>query len=637
LLFVLALAIGVLADTSVDFHLNNIIEQFPTSPELVQIQASLLSSQGTGIDVRDEIATLLHKMAKDIMKEEATERSNNVRVQNACDRAHRRYRSKIYRSKQIEKASAARQANYRRSAQKIPGIVKGIERQINKVKIQIKAAQHNIQRKQQQRDKDRDAYLHSLADFNKALDDIDKLRVLVETGLSNRGQGASTSDTRHTQSPTSKKTVTKSPTKYVQKNTHTGVKTSKLVETKDDGSDDSFLEVKSELSLKSTQELSAMSRSEAVQAFQGIYDSLRETTSRSPVVHHTLGIIDSVLTELNNGNAVDKIRSLLIQVRNELQKNKRQQTIAENEAITAWKEHKISLQDAVGDLRISWQGMYLQKAQQWRRYGILHMQEGRAMRTFASATRIKDYNQIRLDFETVVCKQQDDDYKAASKKRSGQLAQIKKALNLLAKFNLSGKYGKMVRESIKDVNVGLCRAFDDYSKWVTVANTYKFTSPMSNTVSGFNEEAWKIYPNKDHTGNKFICVSKIKYTFTCESKCDIRTTDKSLSEYWKGTYRLKSRFPRIAYYRHERSFNRRQTTTIRYDKAKKFSSFRNLVFARRRTTTRNAVSVFVVPGCNCFPQNKDYAVTANAAKNNETQPVGLIEPQREKESRVDGK
>jgi len=315
----------------------------------------------------------------------------------------------------------------------------------------------------------------------------------------------------------------------------------------------------------------------------------------------------------------------LIQVRDELQKSKAEMTSAENTAINNWRTKKISLRDAINDMKIEWQNKYTQKSQLWKTYGDEFVAEGQAMLKFANAKAQEDTNQINLDFEKVVCKDQDDDYKAQSKKRYGQLEQIKKVLELLSKFGLSDKYGAMVRDTIKEVNAGLCRAFDDNSTFVSVAPT-SVTISAGKTFTLPNvtdaENAWKVYSEKDSLGQNAICVSQIQYSFVCTGACDMRTNDQAVPT---GSY-PEPTYPRINYISDSKLFGITQVTTLRLDKPHFWSAFQTkaVSVAAGATATQTDVSIFVVPACNCDPtRNKLLDVTANAAKNNETQPVGL--------------
>lgn len=621
LLLAVAAVVGVASHAStgkVDYHLNSMIETMPPSVEMLQIQASMLS--GTTIDVRDEIAALLFKMQKDITNQENEERRNNIITQNRCERRFRSYRRNIKNAQTIQKAQKKKEQQHHAVQKAIPGQVLKLERRIRLIKIDIRTAEADLKRKQEQRDNARDSYLKGIADFNKALDDIDTLRTLVETGLSNRGQGAATGDARFTQSPTVKGT-TAPPTKiaYDTKVTQTATNAGAFVEGSEDNADPTFVEY------KSSEQLSSMSRQEAIQTMKGIYSDLKKSTS-NPVVLAVVDTLDSAMVELHNSNAVDKIRSLLIQVRNELQKSKREATAAENAAINAWKSQKVSLRNKINDYKINWNQIYKSKAFLWKKYGDEFQSEGHAMRKFAIAKRSEDHNTINLSFESVVCKTQNEDYKRNSAKRHGQLAQIKKALNLLSKFGLAGKYGSMVRESIKDVTAGLCRVFDDYSKWVSVAPTDYVFSARGNAMSGVNPPLTKeayIYNNTDAKGGKFVCMSEIRYTFVCGIKCDMRTNDKRLAGYVHTPNDRFKRFPRIVDI--TRDFNKPRTATIRLKKPLKYNpSVRNVVLKGTGLAKRTDIEIYVIPGCNCNNPNSDYVVTDNQA-NTVDQGEGFVE------------
>jgi len=262
----------------------------------------------------------------------------------------------------------------------------------------------------------------------------------------------------------------------------------------------------------------------------------------------------------------------------------------------------LKLRNSVNNLRILWADIYEEKANLWRKYGNEWQQEGQAMRKMSIYKRIHDRNAINLAFEKVTCKTQHDNFKRSSKQRHGQLKQIEKALKLLAKFGLGGKYGKMVRESIKDIHAGLCRAFDDKSKYVSIADKHTFHKKATGKV-GFSEKAWKVYPNKDADDDKFICVSKIQFTFTCKNKCQILSSDKRLPK--QGKWPIVGQM---------NGSKKPRTFTTRFPKPMKFKSFRNVAF-KYKGVVRRDVRIFVVPGCNCREnRNADLDVKAGQAK-----------------------
>jgi hypothetical protein len=570
------------------------VENMPASPTLLQIQANMLSS--STIDVRDEIAALLQKMQKEISAEEKAEALINRKTQDGCDSRHRVYRTNIAAAKAVIVAEKKQEQFHHAIQQGIPAKVLAKEARIRKIKVDIGAAEVAIASKQKERDDARDAYLSAMADFNKALDDIDMLRVLVETGLSNRGQGADKNDDRSTQSPT-KKGYTYPPTKagYDRKATHGKTDAGKFLE------------------ITSTEQLASMSRSEAVETMKNIYSNLRSSVGTNHMVLAVVDTLDSAMAEVENGDsAVDKIRDLLIQVRNELQKSKREMTAAENEAINNWKSTKIRMRNEINDFKISWQGIYKEIAQLWKQYGDEFQAEGQAMLKQAIAKQKQDNNQINLDFETVVCDDQERDYKQQSAKRYGQLAQIKKVLDLLSKMGLSGKYGEAVRDSIKDINAGLCRAFDDNSTWVSVDPTdYRYSGTRGvKSTSGFHEDAWKIYPNKAANGNKFVCVSAVQYTITTTgavSKIMVNIPGPP------GPKWTALPAPGASYIGKEFKITQRLAVPMEWKSVQL-----GVMQGKGVTTTRNDVSIFVIPGCNC-DKSLDPAlkVTHNQAKTND--------------------
>jgi hypothetical protein len=274
-------------------------------------------------------------------------------------------------------------------------------------------------------------------------------------------------------------------------------------------------------------------------------------------------------------------------------------------------------------LKISWNNIYKAKAILWKKYGDEFQAEGHAMRKFAQAKAKEDHYSINLSFEKVVCKTQNDDWKANDKKRYGQLKQIRKALKLLSKFGLGGKYGKKVRESIKDINAGLCRTHDDNSQWITVAGPYKFKKrrrARSRSFPNLPKEAY-IYKNQDARGHRFVCKSKIRYTFQCTSRCDLRTNDKRMNRELRGSYSYR-RYPRLAYFSRGTNNRRKSRTVHLYTPLKWKKSVRSVLLNNKGVATRTKVQIYVVPGCNCLNPNKDYRVTHNQAKTADKQ--GLI-------------
>jgi len=584
--FVGVLVMAVTGSASqAEHHLNSMLETFPPSPSLIQMEATMLSC--TSIDVRDEIAALLYKMQKDIQLEEKQESLKDRNTQNNCDTSARKRIRNIKFFKSRRESQIIKKNQHHNNQKIIPNKVLRKEKKIRDTKAKILKAEASIKKAQIDRDAAHTLYLRNMADFNKALDDIDKLRTLVNTGLNNRGQGANSDDARHTQSPTAP-VITAPPTKeaYDRKNTHGKVEAGKFIEL-------------------SNENLAHLSRDEAVQSMRGIYSNLKNTVDTNPMVLAVVGTLDATMTQIEKGgNTVDKIRSLLLQVRNELQKSKREQLQAETIAVANWKDTKLKLRNAVNTLRILWADIYEEKANLWRKYGNQWTQEGQAMRKMSMYKKKHDRNVINLAFEKVTCKTQHDNFKRSSKQRNGQLKQIEKALKLLAKFGLGGKYGKMVRESIKDINVGLCRAFDDNSTYVSIADKHTFHKKATGKV-GFSEKAWKVYPNRDQNDEKYICVSKIQFTFTCKNKCQILSSDKRLPKPKKGKWPIVGEM---------NGSKKSRTFTTRFPKPMKFKKFKNLAI-KYKGVVRRDVSIFVVPGCNCREnRNADLDVKAGLAK-----------------------
>jgi len=411
-----------------------------------------------------------------------------------------------------------------------------------------------------------------MADFNKALDDIDTLRLIVAKGLSNRGQGSHGGVTG-TQAPTTSLSPTSAPTTSAHDTavTHGAI---------DPGS--GFLEI------KSTQQIASMSADEAVLAMKGVYANLRDSTSHNPMVVSLIATLDSSVQSLKNGGATDKIRSLLIQVRNELQASKIEMTTDENEAISAWRIEKIRLRDQINDQKINWQNTYKEKAQLWRSYGDHFRSEGAAMKAKAEAKAKEDLNQINKDFEAVVCKSQDDDFKRNSAKRHGQLVQIAKALKLIAAFKLQGKYGKMVEESLNDVDRNMCRAFDELSKYVRLSKT---DTTLENRKAGYvieqKNKAWKIY-SKNSTNETRICISKIAYSVTCTEKCSVRSSPDEIALDWNDAA--------VAPYGSEHKFEKELDHPRWWRGSESMAVWGS---SKKNVVVRNGVEAFVVPDCNC--------------------------------------
>jgi hypothetical protein len=330
----------------------------------------------------------------------------------------------------------------------------------------------------------------------------------------------------------------------------------------------------------------------------------------TPIVIATASLLEGGFSQLQGGGAVDKIRGLLIQVRNELQRTKREAAAAENAEIAAWKVEKSKQRGEINDMKIKWQATYTTKAQLWLSYGDNFRLEGTFQLKEARWKARQDRAEINLSFETVVCADQDKDYKANSKKRYGQLAQIKKALNLLAKFGLGGKYGKMVRESIKDINAGLCRAFDDYSKWVSLSNLPTDLNNRRPTGSFRYKKDWNVY-NSTH---KDVCVSKISYTVTCYTHCDIRIMDSRLA----GGSGVNKHWARVVEIK--KDFGKSRKVTLRLKKPITFAKTRDMNYVKNtkgKLAKRTDFAIYVVPDCNCRPTGA-VAVTADQSNTAKT-------------------
>jgi len=573
------------------------LETMPSNLELVQIQASMLSA--STIDVRDEIATLLAKMAKNIATEEKEESANHKKVQSRCHRSRIGYKKAVKAAKKKQAKEQRKQDFHHNEQSAIPGKVLRLEAKIKNIKYEISLQEQVIKKQQKQRDVARGVYLQNIADFNKALEDIDTLRLLVEKGLSNRGQG-SKGDARFTQSPTKKGAkVAPTPAGYDRKVTHKKANAGKFLE------------------IESAEQIASMSAEESVNAMKGVYSNLRTTVSDNTMVISLLDTLDSAMDALSHksGSAVDKIRSLLLQVRNELQKSKQDLTEQENKAVSAWQTQKTVLRNGINDKKIVWNQVYKEKAQLWRDYGDHFRQEGKAMRAKAQAKAREDRNQINMDFEYVVCKSQDADFKANSAKRHGQLEQIKKALDLLSKMSLSGKYGAMVRDTIKDVTVGLCRKFDDHSAWVSVAGSdlsnYVNNRPnKSSKIAKFAKD-WKpkFYADNKKATKDAICVSKIQYTVTCRGPCRWASAPSKFNiaiNFKKENKDEKQVFGSPA------KFTKELAKASWWYGSQDKAAWRG---TKKGAATRNDVSLFVVPDCNCGKIDKDYHVDGSILKN----------------------
>lgn len=444
--FAVAVAASGTEVADAEYHLNSMQKLMPPSVEMLQVQALMLSK--STIDARDEIAALLFKMQRDINTENKNEYNNDRATQQNCAKQATKNNG-IMSAMTARRIKAEKEIASQHAQQAaIPGQVIKIEASIKKIKSDILKAEVDIKKAQVARDAESAQFLQNLADFDKALGDIDVLRKIVENGLGNRGQGADKNQVAFTQSPTVKKAaVAPTPISNDRKVTHTATNAGK------------FLEV-------STSEYASMSDEEVRSAMKGVYADLRAGVSHNHAVTSLVETLDAVMSM--EMNAVDKIRSLLIQVRNELQKSKRELSQAENNAVNAWKTRKTNMRDAINNDKINWQNKYQTKASKWQTYGNIFQSEGQAMETKAKSVAAYDIASINLAFETTICKTAHADYKQNADKRNGQLLQIKKALELLAKMNLSGKYGEEVKKALTGVTAGLCRKFDDNSKWLKV-------------------------------------------------------------------------------------------------------------------------------------------------------------------------
>merc|ERR1712127_522308 len=124
------------------------------------------------------------------------------------------------------------------------------------------------------------------------------------------------------------------------------------------------------LEIESAEQIASMSAEESVNAMKSVYSNLRTTVSDNTMVVSLLDTLDSAMDALSHksGSAVDKIRSLLLQVRNELQKSKQDLTEQENKAVSAWQTQKTVLRNGINDKKIVWNQVYKEKAQLWRDY-----------------------------------------------------------------------------------------------------------------------------------------------------------------------------------------------------------------------------------------------------------------------------
>jgi hypothetical protein len=613
--FVLSLVAGAagLFSPKVDYHLAHLVETLPLSTELIQLQAlTLPGANAPGI--REELATLLNKMVKDIQTDQAVARKQNTAFQNKCDRNLRHWRHHRDRAKKYMELHAKRMATHYAEQAKAPAIIAECKRQQRLILIKVAALRVKISNKQKERNKNRELYLKSIRDFNKALDDVAQLRILVENGLSNRGDGADVNEARYTHSPTVKG-YTHPPTQasFDRAQHHDAANTGKDY----NGTHAMFLE------LRSTQELASMNRDEAIATMKGIYHNLRATVGKNPMVVALVDTLDSVMQQVGNGNSVDKIRDLLTQVRNELQKSKREQTEAENDAIRSWKIEKINLYDQVNDALIEHAQLSIECTidKGWVPYHYHWKAYGHNMIAWAQNQYLYHDRIILIQFEDARCKKAHREYLAMINKTDGQLQQLKKALDILSKFSMGGKYGEMIKDSLKDVTAGLCKDFDYKSKYVPyLPSATPIRRITRKGFPSFNQEAWNVYQSLVK-GKKEVCVKNIQFTFTCSAECDIRITDRRLVkniEGDNGRYRY-NRFPRVAHISNPRDFNKPKKFTVRLKESLEWLGGTKLyAIVQKGRIIQNDVSAFVVPNCNCNKhRNKDYDVQANAANTKE--------------------
>jgi hypothetical protein len=531
------------------YHLDSMQKLMPPSVELVQIQALMLSKDS--IDARDEIATLLFKMQKDIRAEEAAEAKNDMQTQNNCQAQHSKNSLGIKEAEAARKSAESSIANFHSQQVAIPPQVIRLESQIKQIKQGILQHESKIAKAQIARDGESAQFLQNLADFDKALGDIDTLRVLVETGLSNRGQGSDNS-VKYTLKPTVKKVVAApTPINNDRNNTHKAVNPGKFVEL-------------------SSEEFESMSAEEVKATMKGVYSGLRNDIKHNPTVTSLVQTLDAVF-DLDTSH-VDKIRALLIQVRNELQKAKRDARAAEQNAVDAWKTAKVGMRNRINDDKIRWQDVYNEKAGKWLAYGNLFQSEGRAMHEKAVAVSKFDRHSITLAFETTICKAAHADYRANSAKRHSQLLQIKKALELLAKMSVKKEE---VKKALEGVTAGLCRKFDENSKYKSI---------VKSSVK-IGRRPFTVKPEK-------MCVSGVKLSYKSSGRAII---------VGMGSHTFK-----LFVDGRRKRFKKEHTEEHKFE-PKWFVGERFM--ARGANPEITGLEVYTVPDCNCHSTfDKDYKV-----------------------------
>jgi hypothetical protein len=561
---------GASLTDKVSGHLNFMTSVMDPTPTLVQLQATMMAKDDT-INVVDEIATLLIKMQREIMAEQKAAKSNHTQTQNECDKRKTDQENVMDKNSQLETKHNAtmrriRPANYNAILKSIAGLV----RQVDRLKVNIGRKENEIDARNVARGKAHRQFLLQLADFDSALEDVDGLRTLLMTMVINS---------------------TSLPNGLIQ------------------------VDANKEFQSYTSDEINSLSNQQAHSAMKKIADDAKQRYAKNSKMSMFVSTVSNVV-EVASNSPTDKIRTMLIAVRNELQTAKKNLIRDEDQAIADHKTWLIANTNLLFGMFQSWCQKYTKIMQKWEAYGREHLKFYRHMRAFWLAFGRRETTQITYDFEQDVCRKNHKDYIIASKKRNTQLDQIKKALDLLSKMSLTTGTKTKVLDSVKDITAGLCREYDDYSNWFTIApSTLTLTRRVGPALPTHWEAAYNVYKNvavRNGREHKYICVSQVKWQFTCSGRCDIRTTD---TRFPNKRVPSGSKFPRIAYIGHRRDFGKRKTFITRLDPPMewynpKFQPNRQVRFyptsRYTRAVKRNSVAIFVVPGCNCN-QRRDKA------------------------------
>lgn len=583
---------------------RNLVDVLPHSPALVDLESHLLATptpepnpDGTKIltkmNVQQDIAKLLLSMYKDMNEEEIAENKKHVKESKYCEGKLRTCRDGYLKNKAAE--ITADQIGGRLNAS-LPLIITNkvlpLDQKMDELlETTLPAAEKAITEKQTVRDAARGQYYIFIDQFNQALDDVDKLyKILMTSTLVFASQ--------------------------------------KEVVSKDELNNDSFLQE------ATTDQLASLDNEQKKQVLQQTYKDLRSQISHPRIVA-LVATLDTMTssTDLSDNGATDKIRQLLIEVRNELQKTKRDATAAEQTAITQWHTEKLQLRDAINDYHLQFFGYKLQIANAYSEYSEtwLNLADSNDNENKASYEKIKFstwYNFTKAD-----CLRTAEEYKRGSNKRKASMAQIKLVLDLLDKLMAADTtYSPKIKEGVEEIR-NRCNRWDSYSRWVNVPSKFTWRKGRSSNISpktgDLPKEAYDIYNDKEDD-TPFVCFSKLFHTYRSTGKTSIRSSDGRLpSDAVDGHTNWQARVGLIDgahNYNIDNNFtviiadHTGNSGALSWDK----EGYTEILTSTSQNTevTREKMAVFVVPGCNCLPKPSPCPKGFKALPKYHTAPAG---------------